>query len=322
MVPVIDLFKRKAGLHTVLGMAMDQLAFQLEHDDGDSLNGSVDRVQIRIAGFGKHRQRTQADTVTAFQHGHVAVSNGIAHHGGNAAFAAAGGAHPENIMVAPFDVHIAAIHQKVHNAVRARTAVIDVAHHMQPFHCQPLDQRGQRTDEGIAAFDLDDGFQNALVIKMLVVVLIRLGMHQLIQYKSKLLRHVIAHFAAGMLAGKQTGQLQHAAERTVIPFPVRRMIGMNALELFFGIVNQRAKLAALGVGELVAVEQAQFFTDHAGAVVQNLLHAFKLAVQITDEMLGAFRQIANGAQVDDLCIQRGHGRKLLAQQFEIFDAFW
>lgn len=49
---------------------------------------------------------------------------------GNAARLACGSAHPQNIVVAPLDVHGVVAHELVHDLVRARASVEDISHDM------------------------------------------------------------------------------------------------------------------------------------------------------------------------------------------------
>ena len=132
--------QKPASLHAVFGMARDELAFQLEQKDGDGLKRSRFAHGTGVGLAGEQRQRAQADAVTGFQQLHVVVLQAAAHDGGHAHGVAGGRAHPQDIMVAPFDVHGVVIQQQIHDSVRMGAAIVDIAHDVQPVYRQALDQ--------------------------------------------------------------------------------------------------------------------------------------------------------------------------------------
>ena len=92
--------------------------------------------------------------------------DGIGHDGGDQGAAAGGGAHPEDVVVAPLDVHVVVLHQVVQDHVRARAAVEDIAYQVQLVH-HPLDHVRQRPDQAVRLVDLDDRRDDVLEIIVL-----------------------------------------------------------------------------------------------------------------------------------------------------------
>ena len=97
--------QQPAALHAVFGMPRDELPFQLEQNDRYSLKRRLRLRKARIVLAGKQCQRPQADAIAGFQQLHVVILQASAHDGGHAHGVAGGRAHPQDIMVAPFDVH-------------------------------------------------------------------------------------------------------------------------------------------------------------------------------------------------------------------------
>ena len=75
---------------------------------------------------------------------------------------------------------------------------------------------------------------------------------------------------------------------------------MRKLELLVRIVNERAEVRLLLLGERVAEDVVNVLPYHARAVVQDVQERLVLAVQVAHEMLGALGQVEDCLQVDDL----------------------
>ena len=73
----------------------------------------------------------------------VAILHGIVENGGDADRAAGRSPHPENIVVAPFDIHGMMIHQPIQNHVRMGAAVKNIADDMQTVDRHALNQVAQ-----------------------------------------------------------------------------------------------------------------------------------------------------------------------------------
>ena len=75
---------------------------------------------------------------------------------------------------------------------------------MQPVHRQAFNQAAQRHDKLVSAADVNQGVDDLLMINQLVVVLIRQGVEQLVQYIGIGRRHRLAHLGARIFGGKQS----------------------------------------------------------------------------------------------------------------------
>ena len=73
-------------------------------------------------------------------------------------------AHPEHIVVAPLDIEGMVIHQAVHDFIRLRTAVKDVADDVEMINNEPLNQLCHGDDEVFGAADFEDGLDDRLVV--------------------------------------------------------------------------------------------------------------------------------------------------------------
>ena len=71
---------------------------------------------------------------------------------------------------------------------------------------------------------------------------------------------------------------------------------MRKLELLVRVVNERAEVRLLLLGERVAEDVVDVLPYHARAVVQDVQERLVLAVQVAHEMLGALGQIEDCLQ--------------------------
>jgi len=181
---IVDFLKQQAVFHLVMGPPFDQLALQLELDDGDGflhLRHQADflpgeRTVLRhfrnehftgvlaVSFDGERRQRHQADAVAVFQRFHVAVAQAGPDDVGDAGFAAGGRPHPQNVVIAPLDIDLPVFHQRVQNLVRPRPPVVNIADHMEPGDRQSLDQFRQMNNKRPGAACGHDGPQQPFII--------------------------------------------------------------------------------------------------------------------------------------------------------------
>ena len=71
-------------------------------------------------------------------------------------------------MVAPLNVDLVVIHQRIQDPVRSRTPVVNIADHMQSGDGQTLDQFSQMYDVVLGPACVDDRLKQALVVICLV----------------------------------------------------------------------------------------------------------------------------------------------------------
>ena len=92
----------------------------------DSLEGV-----IRMLGtFDITTIRATSDSVTVFKCSQITISHRHTYHIGYTTVIAGSGAHPQNIVIAPLNIKIMIIAQGIHNDMRSRSAIVDVAYDM------------------------------------------------------------------------------------------------------------------------------------------------------------------------------------------------
>ena len=161
-----------------------------------------------------------------------------------------------------WDVHLMMRHQTVQNAVRARAAVKQVAHNVQAVHSQPLDDLTEADNIGVGAVIADDALNDLAVILVLVVVL-KVGVKQLVEDVTAVLRQTAAHMVAGMLAGHEPAQVDEPQQRHAIPGVQVSLAGFQLGQLLIGIIDERRQLGTLLGGDTGAKHRVDFFTDDA-----------------------------------------------------------
>ena len=295
------LVKQQAVVHLVFGMAQDRLTLELELDDADRFERRVHRLEVGINRLRKQCQLAKAHAVAVFERPQTAVLDAVAHDVGDAGFTACRRAHPENIVVAPFDIERMrrTRGEQFHDLVRRITAVEDISDDVQPVDRKAFEQLRER-DQKVLRADFDDRVEDDLVIVHLIVVLVLLRVQQLVENIGVVLGHRLAHLGTRVFGGQCASQLDHHVERARVPFAAGYVFVTQQAELLFRIVNQRAQLLALLVGERAAVEPVHLLADDARAVVENVIKRLILAVQVAHKVLGALGQVENGGEIDDL----------------------
>ena len=85
------------------------------------------------------RKRSQIDSVSDLQHVKVIIADVHAQKVRHAGPVARCRSHPDNIVIAPLEIHIMVIHQKIHDFIRVRASVKDVADNVQFVHRKAAD---------------------------------------------------------------------------------------------------------------------------------------------------------------------------------------
>ena len=297
-------------------MPLDDLPFQLGAQHGQSL---VQGFLLRIAvdPDTEIRQLPQGDAVIPFQGGLVVIVHADAQHRQDGGRAAGAGAQPENVMIAPLDVHIGVLHQTLNDAGRVRPPVKNIPHHMQPVHRQTLDQRGHGDNQTLRRSGIHNGGNDGVAIAELVGVLVPLYVQQLVQHKRPFLGHAVAHIAAGVLAGEHLRQdpqmLNNGAQRGVIqlsPLP-------ENVQLLLRVIDHGTEGVAPALAQLLPEKPQHLFQNDAGAVVEDVADGGVFPVQVADEMLRPLGQRQNGAEIDQLRAGGGLIGIFLGQKLQI-----
>ena len=82
-------------------------------------------------------------------------------------------------MVAPLNIDGGVLHEEIQNAVRAVTAVKEVTDDVDALDGKPLDEDTERLDIIRTSADLNDGFDELLIVKELRLILLGTRVHQL-----------------------------------------------------------------------------------------------------------------------------------------------
>ena len=318
---VINLIQQKAIFHAVFRMSENLLPFQLEKDNRDGLvhaggeqlvllgimrgvrlrelHGKAGYVAVFVDLIGKNREGTQRDAVTCLQNLEVVVVDGVGEHGGHQGTTAGSGAHPENVVVAPLDIHAVIVQERVHDDVRPGTAVKDVADDVHMVHGQPLDHRAERGDEIRRLADFDDGGDDVLIV-FLLVKFITVGVQQFLNDVCVVRGQGLADLGAGVARAYAAAELDKTIESDAVPLIQVVDLGLELLQLLLGIDDQGGELVQLRAGNAVLEEHVQPLPDDAGAGVENMEKGLVFSVYVGDEVLAAFRKIQDCLQVDDL----------------------
>src|SRR5699024_6773000 len=112
----------------------------------------------------KDAQRPQGNAVAGFDYIQVVVADGVAQHRGNQSPGAGGGAHPQNVVVAPLNVHIVGLHERIHNNIRPGAPVEDIAYNVQLVHDQVLDDLADGPNDVGGLTNLDGGVDDILIL--------------------------------------------------------------------------------------------------------------------------------------------------------------
>ena len=207
-------------------------------------------------------------------------------------------------------------HEHVHDQVRSRPPVIDVADEVQMIERKTLDEHAHGLDEvrRLAAFDdrLDDGS----VIRLLVDCEIALG-HELLDDVGVIGRHGLAHLRAGVLPRRLLRHGHQPQQRFGVPgIGIRRTLKLYR-HLLARVEDQRGKRALLGIGERVSERVLELELHSTRPVSQYVRESLVFAMDVRCEHLGALREVQDGGQVDYLGGSLGRCGKRPCQQLQI-----
>ena len=263
------------------------------------------------------RQLPQGDAVIPLQGSLVVIVHADAQHRQDRGGTASAGTQPENVMVAPLDVHVGVLHQQLNDAGRVRPTVKNISHHMEPVHCQALDQCGHGYNQALRRAGIHNGGNDGIVIAELVGILIPLHVQQLIQHKLPLRRHAMAYIAAGVLAGEHFRQgpqtLNDGTQLGIIqysPLP-------ENVQLLLGVIDYGTEGVTLALAQFLPKQQQHLFKNYTGAVVENVTDGGVFPMQVADEVLCPFGQRQNRTEIDQLRTGGGLIGIFFSQQLQI-----
>ena len=172
-----------------------------------------------VFAIGVHRegsQRQQVDAIAILQGRQVAKTQAHADHIGHTGSVARRRTNPQQVVVAPLDVEVMVVAQDVHDQVRTRSSVVNIANDVQQVDGQPLDQVGERNDKIVSTSRGDDRTYDLIHIGRLIRLYRRL-MQQLLDDIGKLLRQGFAHLGAGIFRGNVATDTHQLVQCHLIP---------------------------------------------------------------------------------------------------------
>ncbi len=185
----INLLQQFAVGHPKLRTTVDNFGLQFKLDNGNGFMHLSDQAQslliimsvgkihlrhedgARIIGIRIHcksSQWKQIDSVSVFKRAQVAVAHGHTYHVGNTTIVTGSCTHPENIMISPLNIEVMVIAQRIHDDMRARTTVVNIAYDMKRVNSQTLNQIAHSDNEIVGTLGSDNRADNYIDISMLV----------------------------------------------------------------------------------------------------------------------------------------------------------
>ena len=223
-------------------------------------------------------------------------------------------------MVAPLDVYVVRLHQRVHDNVRPGTAVEDIADDVQLVYDQRFDHVGNGFDDVGSLTDLDNGVDDVFVLVLPGAAFFS-QMDQLVQNLLIVRIHVGAYFGAGMLGGNMAAQVYQTVDGQAVPFLHILCLVSHQGDLGLGVVDQSCQIIPVPLSHGIAKQLFQLLLHFTGGGIQNVQEGFVFTVNIRHEMLGALGQIQHGPELDDLRTGGLDGRVLFAQQLQVVQLF-
>ena len=177
----------------VFRMFPDLLSLDLELDDRDHLvhlccQFRRDRVilicfkNVRLEVFTRivlidmrcqRCQRTQVEAVAYLKHVEVVVAYVDTDHRGNARSVSACRSHPQDVMVAPLDIHAPVCHEIIHDDMGFRTSVEYISDYVEPVDSHVCDGFCKVDNELSGRVILDDGVYDLVIVFVSVRDIIR-----------------------------------------------------------------------------------------------------------------------------------------------------
>ena len=271
---------------------------------------------IRIGIHCESSQRQQVDAVAVFQCRQVGIAHGHTDNVRYAGVIARCGAHPQYVMVAPLNVEVMVVAKRIHDDMRTRTTVVNIAHDVQRVDCKPLDKLAHGNDKVIRTLGRDNRTDNDIDIRMLVRLYAGL-VQQLLNDIGELRRQRFAHFRACVFGRYVLADFHQLVQGDEIPVVQVRFLFLYQLQLLFRIINQRTDFLLLAFAQRMPEDFIHLPLYRTRSILQHMLKSLVLSMNIRQEMFRTFRQIQNSFQVDDFRTGIGDGRKTARQQLQI-----
>ena len=284
LVLIVDLVQQQPVRHVKLRVTQQLLSLQLEQDHCNGLihpgreqlillctRVIVHQLYLEAMGIrilidlvGKNTQRPQGNAIARLDHIQIVVMDGIGQHRGHHSPGATGRAHPENIVVAPLDIHAVAGHQTVHDNIRPGPSVKNIAYNMQVVHRHGFNHPTDGLDHLAGLTDLQNGIDQGFIVGLLEFY-IRPAAEQLVNDIGIIRWHGIPQLIAGMLCRYEPAQIHQPLQRDPVPLLHILHCICRQRQLCRGVVDQCSQIIQLLIGEIFPEQGLQLIPHLSGA---------------------------------------------------------
>ena len=218
-------------------------------------------------------------------------------------------------MVAPLYVVVAVMVQGIHDNVSSWTAVVDVAEDVESVNAESLYYLADGLYERFRLACGDDGVEDAAVIVVLVLAR-RSLVQQLLNDICELAWQRLAYLGAGIFRRHPSQHLHKLVESDVVDVLHVRFLLAHQLEFLARIVDEGTELVDVVLPHVRGEEFVHLALDVSRSVLEDMAERLVFAVNVGHEVLGAFGQIEDSLQVDDLGGGRLDGGEALRQHLQ------
>ena len=208
------------------------------------------------------------------------------------------------------------IHQAVHDFIRLRTAVKDVADDVEMINNEPLNQLCHGNDEVLGAADFEDSLDDRLVVCFFVEHL-RLFGDQLLDDIAIIRRQGFPHFGTGVFGRNDFADVDQAVQHDLVPVIDILLLLFLHLQALSRVIDKGCKRTFFRNTERVAEDIVNLLSHGTGTVAEYMRKGFVFAMNIRKEMLRAFGKVDNGLQIDDFGRCFFDGRVQFCEIFQI-----
>ncbi len=312
---VIDEVEETAVFHVPLGVAGDDLAGELELEDGNGFVHFGDEVFIGkvsfafgveagcgvvgVDGFGKLGEGGEEDAVAFLELPEAEVAEGNAKDGGDEDFGSEGRAHPGNVVVAPGKADLGLVFEVVDDAVSALAAIEKITGDDDFGNDEVTDETGGFVEGGDVLIVVGKGLDHGVDVGGIAVEggFVEEGDVECFEF--------LFHEAEDLVLGDGAGESSDEAELLPEEFfdkgeallAVLEFV-LVAAEFLDGIVEEGEEGVFFRKGEFVAEDFVDEGTEAAGRVVDDVAELPVIAVDIADDV-----DAAGGK--GELCLKEG-----------------
>ena len=334
---MVDVLQQAAVAHAPFGVGGVERLLEFELNDSDSLvhlrheahlllvgvfaavfkSRLEDYARVIGIGFhGKGGQRHHVDAISFLKRLRIGIAQAEAQDAGDATEVARRRSHPQDVVVAPLDVDVVEVAERVHDKMRARTAVVDVAEDVQAVDGQALDEIAEGDDEVVGAARSNNGADDDVEVGLLVVV-VGTFVQQLLYNIGVLLGQTLTHLRAGVFRRDAAADGDELVERCLVIVVEGALVLLDQFQFLLRIINKRAQVLLLLLAQGIAKEVVDLALDITRSVAQHVLEGFVLTVEVGQEVLGRFGQMKNGLKVDNLSGDARNGGEIARQQSQV-----